>query len=147
MSPGYVYFIVPRDYLARPASDSIVKIGYTGGSPRVRLASFQTGSPLPLELWAFIEGDEALEHALHETFAALRSHGEWFFTLGKLSDFLCYLTDDSEVGGLVSKLRIEVAIQDCLLQKHISHPSHDQNLWEISADPDRLRPFFPGAFE
>lgn len=75
----FVYFIGPKDWRV-----GRVKIGVTSGDPRSRLASFQTGSPYPLELYAYVPGDYNFEHMLHETFAPLRLHGEWFRMDGRL---------------------------------------------------------------
>lgn len=76
---GYVYFIGPNDW-----RHGVVKIGVTGSHPRKRLSSFQTGSPAPLEIYAFVAGDGNLEKLLHSVFAPVRSHGEWFRMDGKL---------------------------------------------------------------
>lgn len=70
---SFVYFIGPRDWHV-----GRVKIGVTQANPRLRLASFQTGSPYLLEIYAFARGDRALEQMLHDAFAPLRLHGEWF---------------------------------------------------------------------
>lgn len=76
---GFVYFIGPKDWRV-----GVVKIGVTSSHPRKRLKSFQTGSPAPLEIYGYVEGDWELESQLHSIFAPVRSHGEWFRTDGKL---------------------------------------------------------------
>lgn len=55
-----------------------IKIGYTDGSPMVRLRSLSTGSPFPLTLLLSIAGGAKEEASLHARFADLRQHGEWF---------------------------------------------------------------------
>ena len=75
---SYVYFIAPETALQRSDLPQAVKIGVTSGDPLARLATFQTGSPCPLDMIAYVHGNEALEKALHATFANYRLHGEWF---------------------------------------------------------------------
>lgn len=55
-----------------------VKIGYTDRSITKRLAELAAGSAWPYEALYTVEADQSLEHELHELFAHLRSHGEWF---------------------------------------------------------------------
>ena len=88
---GFVYFVAPEACLDRPEGDEgrVVKIGFTANDPIARLAGLQTGSPMPLKLWAFVGGDLALEAALHSAFAPLNSHGEWFYAEGALRDLMC----------------------------------------------------------
>lgn len=80
MNPnGYVYFVGPVDWRV-----GRVKIGFTNNPPRNRMQTFQTGSPYPLEVYAFLPATYDFERMLHETFAPLRSHGEWFHMDGRL---------------------------------------------------------------
>jgi hypothetical protein len=76
---GFVYFIGPEDWRVGK-----VKIGRTISGPRGRLSALQTGSPLPLTVYAYVPGGAELEALLHETFHPLRQHGEWFNMDGKL---------------------------------------------------------------
>ena len=66
-----IYFIQDSDTLH-------VKIGYTGGDPKVRLADLQTGNPSRLVLLAATDGGQSDEAVLHRRFAAHRVAGEWF---------------------------------------------------------------------
>ncbi|CAB4137655.1 Bacteriophage T5, Orf172 DNA-binding [uncultured Caudovirales phage] len=81
-----VYFIGPveRRY-------GIVKIGMTRAGVLNRLSALQTGSPMPLCIYAFVEDEGRLERALHETFASLREHGEWFRLEYKLLELVEHL--------------------------------------------------------
>lgn len=65
-----VYFI---------SDDTLVKIGYTDGSARERLAALQTGNGNPLRVLAECPkwGIEK-ERELHQQFASDRVRGEWF---------------------------------------------------------------------
>lgn len=83
---GFVYFIGPKDWRY-----GVVKIGVTSSHPRGRLNSFRTGSPVPLEIYGYVEGDAALEKLMHTVFAPVRSHGEWFRTDGKLLALIAQL--------------------------------------------------------
>lgn len=69
-STGYIYFI-------RATGTNKVKIGYSI-SPRWRLATLQTGSPLPLEIIGLCSGSLETEARFHSVYAEYHSHGEWF---------------------------------------------------------------------
>lgn len=75
---SFVYFI---------ASGSHVKIGYTGDIAQ-RLTSLQLATPEKLTVVAMMYGAVAVERELHEAFAHLRIHGEWFRREGELSALL-----------------------------------------------------------
>lgn len=67
-----------RVYFVQPAAGGLVKIG-VAADVKSRLATLQTGSPVPLRVLAVLPGGgQAAEAELHERFAHLRSHGEWF---------------------------------------------------------------------
>ncbi|MFH8392186.1 GIY-YIG nuclease family protein [Streptomyces sp. NPDC018036] len=72
-------------YVIGAESSDLVKIGYTGGDPRTRLAQLQTGQPQQLYLLWTCGGGRDLERALHSRFAPYRSRGEWF-DLTRLGD-------------------------------------------------------------
>ena len=55
-----------------------VKIGFTRGDVRERIASLQTGCPLPIELIGTGWGGRYIESRLHEILKSYRSCGEWF---------------------------------------------------------------------
>ncbi|MFE6429337.1 GIY-YIG nuclease family protein [Streptomyces rochei] len=66
----------PTTYLIGIEGSHLVKIGYTGGDPRARLAALQTGQPMKLSLlWACPGNFEA---DLHLHFDAYHYRGEWF---------------------------------------------------------------------
>jgi hypothetical protein len=65
-------------YLVEAVGVGRVKIGYTSGDARDRLAALQTGSPVPLRIVATMEGGPGLERTLHAAFEVHRLHGEWF---------------------------------------------------------------------
>lgn len=75
-----VYFIYSRDA-------NKVKIGHST-HPASRLKTLQTGSPVPLEILATIEGGENLERKLHERFTSAHSHGEWFHMSEEIDAFI-----------------------------------------------------------
>lgn len=144
---GYVYFITPEAPYHRDESTSLVKIGFTTKNPRNRLAALQCGSPLPLVLWAYIQGPESLERAFHAAFAELRSHGEWFFLQDKLHDFLSYFGDEPNIGKLIPRERVGVSLFDNVYSTIPPHPAIDENLWIISGDINPLLPFYPEVLE
>ncbi len=67
----YVYFI--------KASNGLTKIGCTNNI-NGRLSSLRISSPLPLELYYFIETEyaRAAERYFHDLYRKYRKHGEWF---------------------------------------------------------------------
>ncbi|MEV6131766.1 GIY-YIG nuclease family protein [Streptomyces violaceusniger] len=67
---------VPTTYLVGMEGSPLVKIGFTSGDPKKRLASLQTGQPMKLSLLWSSEGNH--ESALHHRFAPHRVRGEWF---------------------------------------------------------------------
>jgi hypothetical protein len=75
---GRIYFI------AGPAEDDPVKIGFTGGRVADRARALQTGNPIPLLVLAEMEGSLRLERRLHEMFDGDRVGGEWFKRTPKL---------------------------------------------------------------
>jgi hypothetical protein len=69
---GFVYFIQ-----AQGKESSLIKIGFSH-SPRLRLSSIRSDSPLPVALVGAVPAPSTTEGILHTRFASLRSHGEWF---------------------------------------------------------------------
>lgn len=54
-----------------------IKIGYSS-NPEARMAAFQAGSPVRLQILALAPGGMAREVAYHAQFQAHRAYGEWF---------------------------------------------------------------------
>ena len=71
MAEGFVYVV------GRGEPDDPVKIGWSG-KPEERLAQLQTGSPHVLRLLGTHPGPDDQETFLHDRFAPIRLHGEWF---------------------------------------------------------------------
>lgn len=65
-------------YFAQALISLRVKIGHTEQNVTKRVSELQIGSPEPLDLLGFIEGDRTDEKRLHKRFAAHHVHGEWF---------------------------------------------------------------------
>lgn len=74
-----VYFLRAGDF---------IKIGKATGSPKSRIATLQTGCPFQISVLAYMPGGLAEESALHQRFAALRTHGEWFRASPDLLSFI-----------------------------------------------------------
>lgn len=64
-------------YFVEGVGTGLVKIGYTTDLDS-RFRGLVTMSPVPLQMLAAFRGGRGLEQALHEKFAAIRAHGEWF---------------------------------------------------------------------
>jgi hypothetical protein len=79
---GEVYFVSCRD-----SEPSYVKIGFSTDIPG-RMESLQPGSPYEYELIGRMPGSIGVEHAIHNRFAHLRKHREWFYLTDELWDFI-----------------------------------------------------------
>jgi len=147
---GFVYFIGPEAVIYRnPDSDAVrVKIGYTRYNPQTRLGALQCGSPVPLELIAYIDGTQELERAFHGAFAELRSHGEWFYVEHKLRDFLGYLYPErGDSPRYVHRDRLTVALYDTVFARCSSHPSMTDEEYCRTTDPRWLIEYYPEVCE
>lgn len=71
-------------------SGELVKVGTSTNLPQ-RLASLRTMSPLPLEVLAVAAGGHAEERTVHERFAHLRQHGEWFTAAPELLAYIAQI--------------------------------------------------------
>jgi hypothetical protein len=90
---GYVYFV-------RCPFNGYIKIGYSWGNPESRFQVIQIHSPVPVERYAIMVGDETLEFKLHSRFDEHRDHGEWFKPSPELYAFIAEHTREwtAEVG-------------------------------------------------
>jgi len=75
----FVYFL---------SAGPFVKIGKATGSPDARIRDLQTGCPYPIRLVAHVCGGLREEQTLHQRFASLRTHGEWFRHEGELAQYI-----------------------------------------------------------
>lgn len=125
----------PCTYLVGAEGSPLVKIGYTGGDPKKRLASLQTGQPMTLSLLWSVGGD--YEDALHQRFADYRVRGEWF-DLTPLGDPVAVVREAVE-SGLV-KVE-EVAVPDLESDTSVPPPRRDpsESLFEL------LNKFYAGG--
>lgn len=79
------YVPTPGVYFVRAGNR--IKIGMSSDVPR-RVKSLQTASSEPLQLLAIKQGGRAEEKSLHDRFAHLRQHGEWFTAAPELLAFI-----------------------------------------------------------
>lgn len=91
---GWVYFIRPV------GMDGPVKIG-ASRIPEQRIETLSSWSPFKLEVVAKVRGDVTLERNIHECFADIHSHKEWFRADPRLTE-------------LIEKLAAGVRIHDAL---------------------------------
>lgn len=96
MSDQKVYFIRP---VGLPGP---IKIGCSSG-PEFRVEAIQTWSPMKLELAAMVDGDFDLERQLHNCFADLHFHGEWFHAAPRLLAAL-----DSIAAGVPVEIAVDL---------------------------------------
>lgn len=145
---GYVYFITPEAVFHRNEEDlQVVKIGYTRHHPTARMRDLQVGSPVPLELLAYIDGSIALERAFHDCFAELRWQGEWFLLDRKLFQFLGYFSGLPVNNRYVDRDRVCVSLYDNVFCDGSPHPRWSDDDYESSADPEFLLRWFPEVLE
>ena len=79
-------------YFIQQGDNGPIKIGYSA-DPQRRLQSLSTASPYPLRLLGVVDGDMALEQALHHRFADHQLEGEWFAPTPDLLEFIANLGD------------------------------------------------------
>jgi hypothetical protein len=146
---GYVYFIAPEALLCRErgCEGAIVKIGHTRSHPLQRLKTLQTGSPMHLRLWAYVDGGRDLEEAFHRAFIPLHSHGEWFLCEHKLFSLMLRLGEEPDVGHYITHDELEGMIMDSVFSFCAPHPSMNNDDWLSSAYPSALAGFFPNAWQ
>jgi hypothetical protein len=84
-----------RAYIIRGKITGLLKIGIAR-DVKNRIADLQSGSPDILELIWSGAGCRGSESEVHQEFADLRLHGEWFTPDPRIDDFLaiCELTSD-----------------------------------------------------
>lgn len=71
-------------------SGDLVKIG-TSIDVHRRLAALRTSSPMPMELLVVASGSYVEEKSVHQRFAHLRQHGEWFTAAPELLGFVAQI--------------------------------------------------------
>lgn len=75
---GFVYFIACGDR---------VKIGYSE-DPVKRLAKINSDSPWPCELLGYVKAGDFPESEIHQRFAPVRLHSEWFALTDEIRAFI-----------------------------------------------------------
>lgn len=145
---GYVYFIAPEAWFLRQrdADEVRVKIGYTKHDPKLRLDALQSGSPVSLQVIAYIDGSVALERDFHNAFANLGSHGEWFFIKGKLRELLYSLEDGPRINSKhFQRNEFTDILYDTVFCDSLPNGDACQEEYLCSADVSYLSPWFPEA--
>jgi len=74
-------------YFIEAPTAQLIKIGTSWYVPG-RINTLSTSSPIPLQLLGCIAGTFKAERKLHERFAQLRSHGDWFHATDELLAFI-----------------------------------------------------------
>lgn len=65
-------------YFIEMEGEGWIKIGFTAGDPKRRMAQLQTGQPQKLRLLGTIAGEKDAERGLHKELKNYRINGEWF---------------------------------------------------------------------
>jgi hypothetical protein len=115
---SYVYFIACTETLR-------VKIGFTSGSPYVRLKALQTGAPADLVLMACVPGTVETEQHYHRKYAAQRVRGEWFEGSPELLEELSMITWLTAVDAGMKGKPIEDWVRIGLETMNAEHPLPD----------------------
>jgi hypothetical protein len=84
-----IYFIL------NPETNN-VKIGYTAGNIKSRLANIQTGNSVLLSVIATISGELQDEAVYHEKFTEYRQQGEWFYFGEKIRKFITEINNSND---------------------------------------------------
>jgi len=77
----------PTIYFMHAFDANRIKIGFTTNIER-RIRSLKMSSPHGLRFMYAIPGTKDEEHKLHERFAHLRQHGEWFTDCEELREYI-----------------------------------------------------------
>lgn len=99
MVPAEAVAIDPAIYLLRTVGADFVKVGtlLRVRALQHRLELIQTGCPFPVRLVLVVIGAGRQEEVrLHETFAPLRAHGEWFRIEGAMAAILQLAASDPD---------------------------------------------------
>lgn len=86
---GFVYFIACGDR---------VKIGYSV-DPAKRLTKINADAPMSCELLGFVSATDFPEQELHDRFAAVRLHSEWFALTAEIKAFIATASVGARIGG------------------------------------------------
>lgn len=70
-------------YFLHAPSVHLVKIGVSG-DPERRFSEIGLISPVPVVVWAVVDGGHDVEADYHRRFSHLRHHGEWFHATAEL---------------------------------------------------------------
>jgi len=89
-SNGFIYFIRAGD---------AVKIGFTRGDPRKRVAALQTGNAEHLRLLTYLAGHSDMEVELHDVLREHRIRGEWFRWTPEVQRVLGCCAGENIAGG------------------------------------------------
>ena len=110
----YVYFIQGQ-------STRLIKIGMTRGYISDRLAQLQSYSPDKLKLLKAVKGDSKYERGLHQQFASVRSHGEWFYPSRGLMAFIDSLKGSKATDQTWLKRRRQIAFERAKKAKEMAN--------------------------
>lgn len=75
-------------YFVKQGRTGAIKIGYTNGDVKVRLAALQTASPERLILLGCVEGNRDTEKQPHQFFSAHKLNGEWYKPSKFIMDYI-----------------------------------------------------------
>lgn len=75
-------------YFVQPESSPLVKIGFSIGDTKKRVAHLQCGNHEFLRLLATMRGSLATERDLHIKFRKFHRHGEWFVLSPEIAKFI-----------------------------------------------------------
>lgn len=71
-------------YLIEAVGSGRCKVGFTSGDVRYRANDLVTGCPFPIQLRGVMLGTRLDERRIHQKFAHLRVHNEWFLLADEL---------------------------------------------------------------
>jgi hypothetical protein len=129
-----------RIYFLRPVGEaSPIKIGCSV-FPEGRLDTFNTWSPVPLEIITSVPGSHADEKTLHGMFVEHHVHGEWFRASKALLALLDYCLENGDLPPLPKVIKFPNTRQKAHTVKR--PPGPDRRAWaaRVRAEYERGKP-------
>jgi putative transcriptional regulator len=99
-------------YFARAGRDGPIKVGWTSGDLKRRIAILQTGTPDRLEVVASMAGSTETERLVHAAHGPARRVGEWFNPTPALLELVDRITSAAAKSGEQRETAFQQIIED-----------------------------------
>lgn len=124
-------------YFARAGRDGPIKVGWTSGEVRRRIANLQIGSPEQITVLASMDGDPETERLVHAVHSSSRRLGEWFNPTPALLELIDRITSAAAMSAeqrdrtfqqIVEDLRAAVAAAEQTARLLAAHRTRSVNV-------------------